>query len=133
VFFPRLAALHPVYRTPTAAILLQAVWSIVLTLNKSFTALVDYVAFGDWIFFGLTVVGLFIYRSRGGDPPPFRAPGGIWVPGFFVAAAAYVVASSVGANPGNAVIGTGLILLGVPVYVYWKSRTITTRRTDAQR
>jgi basic amino acid/polyamine antiporter, APA family len=120
VFFPRFAALHPVYRTPTAAILLQCVWSIVLTLNKSFTALVDYVAFGDWIFFGLTVVGLFIYRSRGGDPPPFRAPGGMWVPGFFVVAAAYVVASSVGANPGNALIGTGLILLGVPVFRYWR-------------
>jgi len=122
VFFPRFAALHPVYRTPTAAILLQSVWSIVLTLNKSFTALVDYVAFGDWIFFGLTVVGLFVYRSRGGEAPPFRAPGGVWVPGFFVAAAAYVVASSIWANPGNALIGTGLILLGVPVYLYWRRR-----------
>jgi APA family basic amino acid/polyamine antiporter len=127
VFFPRLAALHPVYRTPTAAILLQAVWSIVLTLNKSFTALVDYVAFGDWIFFGLTVVGLFVYRARGGDPPPFRAPGGVWVPGFFVVAAAYVVASSIGANPGNALIGTGLILLGVPVFWYWRSRGVKDR------
>jgi hypothetical protein len=46
----------------------------------------------------------------------------MWMPGFFVAAAAYVVASSVGANPGNAVIGTGLILLGVPVYWYWRSK-----------
>ncbi len=123
VFFPRLARLHPVYRTPTVAILVQGVWSIVLTLNRSFTALVDYVAFGDWIFFGLTVTGLFIYRARGGgDPPPFRAPGGIWTPGFFVVAAGYVVASSVGANPGNALIGTGLILLGVPVYLYWRQR-----------
>lgn len=122
VFFPRLARLHPVYRTPTAAILLQGVWSIVLTLNRSFTALVDYVAFGDWIFFGLTVVGLLIYRARGGAAPSFRAPGRVWVPGFFVLAAAYVVASSVGANPGNALIGTGLILLGVPVYLYWRSR-----------
>ena len=124
VFFPRLARLHPVYRTPTAAILLQSAWSIVLTLNRSFTALVDYVAFGDWIFFGLTVVGLFVYRSRGGAAPSFRAPGGAWVPGFFVAAAAYVVASSVGANPGNALIGTGLVLLGVPVYLYWKRQDL---------
>jgi APA family basic amino acid/polyamine antiporter len=46
----------------------------------------------------------------------------MWVPGFFVVAAAYVVASSVGANPGNALIGTGLILLGVPVYLYWRRR-----------
>jgi APA family basic amino acid/polyamine antiporter len=120
VFFPQLARLHPVYRTPTAAILVQGIWSIALTLNRSFTALVDYVAFGDWIFFGLTVVGLFIYRARAESPPPFRAPGGIWTPAFFVVAAAYVVASSVGANPGNAVIGTGLIMLGVPVYVYWR-------------
>jgi basic amino acid/polyamine antiporter, APA family len=123
VFFPRLARLHPVYRTPTAAILVQGVWSIVLTLNRSFTALVDYVAFGDWIFFGLTVVGLFIYRARGGAAPSFRAPGGIWAPGFFVLAAAYVVASSVGANPGNALIGTGLILLGVPVFWFWRRRS----------
>lgn len=124
VFFPRLARLHPEYRTPTAAILVQGIWSIALTLNRSFTALVDYVAFGDWIFFGLTVVGLFIYRSRAESPPPFRAPGGIWTPAFFVVAAAYVVASSVGANPGNALIGTGLILLGVPVYWYWKKQDI---------
>jgi hypothetical protein len=39
-----------------------------------------------------------------------------------VLAAAYVVASSVGANPKNAAIGTGLILLGVPAYWYWKRR-----------
>jgi APA family basic amino acid/polyamine antiporter len=124
VFFPRLARLHPLYRTPTAAIVLQGVWSIILTLNNSFTALVDYVAFGDWIFFGLTAAGLFVYRARGGAQPSFKAPGGGWVPGFFVVAAAYVVASSIGANPVNAMIGTGLILLGVPVYLYWKGRKL---------
>jgi len=91
---------------------------------------VDYVAFGDWIFFGLTVVGLFIYRARAESPPPFRAPGGIWTPAFFVVAAGYVVASSIGANPGNAAIGTGLILLGVPVYLFWKSKGPA--RLDAQ-
>jgi APA family basic amino acid/polyamine antiporter len=132
VFFPQLARLHPVYRTPTVAILVQGVWSIVLTLNRSFTALVDYVAFGDWIFFGLTVVGLFIYRARAESPPPFRAPGGIWTPAFFVAAAGYVVASSVGANPGNALIGTGLILLGVPVYWYWRNRNKGPTLLDVQ-
>lgn len=135
VFFPQLARLHPVYRTPTAAILVQGIWSIVLTLNRSFTALVDYVAFGDWIFFGLTVVGLFIYRARAESPPPFRAPGGIWTPAFFVVAAAYVVASSVGANPGNALIGTGLILLGVPVYLYWRhhsNKSETLRETPSR-
>ena len=126
VFFPRLAQLHPVYRTPTAAILLLAGWSIVLTLKQSFTALVDYVAFGDWIFFGLAVAGLFVYRRRdaqaGVTPSGFRTPGYPWLPALFVLAALYVVASSVGANPANAAVGTGLLLLGVPVYLFWKRR-----------
>src|SRR5256886_740172 len=64
VFLPRLAVLHPRFRTPALAILVQAGWATVLTLSGTFAQLVDYVAFGDWIFFGLTVAGLFIYRDR---------------------------------------------------------------------
>jgi len=125
LFFPRLAELHPVYRTPAAAILVQAGWAVVLTVSGTFGQLVDYVAFGDWIFFGLTVAGLFIYRARdrsGGDPAPaaaFRVPGYPWTPGLFVLAAAYVVLSAVASNPKNAAIGGGLILLGMPVFYYW--------------
>src|SRR5437899_3146388 len=118
VFFRRLAELHPIYRAPSAAILLQGGWAIVLTLfYGTFSQLVDYVAFGDWIFFGLTVAGLFVYRRRDAAPQAvFGVPGYPWTPALFVLAALYVVASSVLANPRNALIGTGLLLLGVPVY-----------------
>ena len=128
VFFPGLAVLHPVYRTPTAAILVLAGWSIVLTLSGTFSQLVDYVAFGDWIFFGLTVAGLFVYRARdtqaGVKPPPgaFRVPAYPWTPALFVVAAGLVVASSVRSNPKNAAIGTGLLGLGIPVYAFWRAR-----------
>jgi APA family basic amino acid/polyamine antiporter len=125
VFFPRLARLHPVHRTPSAAIGLQAVWASALALSGSFSQLVDYVAFADWVFFGLTVAGLFVYRARdraeGRATPPgaFRVPGYPWTPAAFVAAASFVVASSVVAAPRNALIGTGLLALGVPVFRYW--------------
>ena len=33
LFFPRLARLHPRYRTPSAAILFQGVWAVILTLT----------------------------------------------------------------------------------------------------
>ncbi len=131
LFLPRLAALHPVYRTPSGAILLQAIWAAVLTLTGTFGQLVDYVAFGDWIFFGLTVAGLFRYRARDRaqgitDPAgSFRAPGYPWTPALFVAAAAYVVVSSVLASPRNALIGAGLLALGIPVYGYWRRRAPT--------
>jgi len=128
VFFPRLARLHPVHRTPAAAIAVQAGWASVLTLSGSFGQLVDYVAFADWIFFGLTAAGLFVYRTRdrrlGVSTPTgaFRVPGYPWTPALFVGAAIFVVASSVVANPGNALIGTALLALGVPVYWYWSRK-----------
>ena len=53
----------------------------------------------------------------------FRTPGYPWTPALFVAAAILVVASSVYSNPRNALIGTGLLALGVPVFRYWRRRT----------
>ncbi len=126
LFFRRLAELHPRYRTPSAAILVFSGWTILLTLSGTFNQLVDYVVFGDWIFFGLAVATLFVYRTRdaaaGARGPAFRTPGYPWTPASFVLAAALVVASSVGANPKNAGIGSGLILLGIPVYWFWTAR-----------
>jgi len=128
VFFQRLARLHPAHRTPTGAIVFMGAWAILLTVSGTYAQLLDYVVFGDWIFFGLTVATLFVYRARdraaGVTAPPgaLRTIGHPWVPGLFVVAAAYVVASSVLANPRNAAIGGGLLLLGVPVYLYWRFR-----------
>jgi len=135
VFFQQLAVLHPVYRTPTAAIVALAGFAILLALTGTFGQLVDYVTFGDWIFFGLTAAALFVYRSRepgagssGGRsapgsplPAPFRVPGYPVTPILFVSAAAFVVYSSIVSNPRNATIGAGLIGLGIPAFLYWRS------------
>jgi len=142
-FFPALARLHPRYRTPGAAIVFQGAWAILLTLTGTYGQLLDYVVFGDWIFFGLVVSTLFVYRRRdrlggrgpwpgvrepgagaaAGVPTGFRAWGYPVTPALFVLAAVYVVASSVASNPRNAGIGVVLLLLGIPVYLYWKART----------
>ena len=124
VFFPFMAKLHPVHRTPAGAIAIQAAWAIVLTLTKSYAQLNDYVVFGDWIFFGATVATLFVYRAREargeGTAPAFRAPGYPVLPLLFVLSAIYVVASSVGQNLKNAGIGTALLLAGIPVFWFWQ-------------
>jgi APA family basic amino acid/polyamine antiporter len=119
VFFRRVAALHPRFRTPTAAIVFQGAWAIVLCLSGTYGQLLDYVVFGDWIFFGLAAATVFVFRKRS-DVLRFKAPGYPWVPALFVAAAAYVVVSSIVSNPGNALLGTALIGLGVPAYLYWR-------------
>ncbi|HET7468273.1 MAG TPA: amino acid permease [Gemmatimonadales bacterium] len=128
VFFPSLAALHPRYQTPAAAIVAESAWAILLTLTGSFAQLVDYVSFGDWIFFGLTAAGLARIRAadegRAAGTRGMLVPGYPWTVAFFVLAALLVVVSSVLESPRNAAIGTGLLLLGVPVFRWWtRART----------
>src|SRR6266545_338437 len=123
VFFRRLAVLHPSYQTPTAAIVALALCAVALTLTGTFGQLVDYVTFGDWIFFGLTAAALFVYRKRDQSPVTgFRVPAYPATVIIFVLAAAYVVLSSIVSNARNAAIGAGLIALGIPAFLYWRSR-----------
>ncbi len=124
VFFRRLAVLHPSYQTPTAAIVALALCAVALTLTGTFGQLVDYVTFGDWIFFGLTAAALFVYRKRDQSPVSgFRVPAYPVTVIIFVLAAAYVVFSAIISNPKNAAIGAGLIALGIPAFLYWRSRS----------
>jgi basic amino acid/polyamine antiporter, APA family len=130
LFFSRLARLHPRYRTPAGAIVVQGGWAILLTLTGGYGELLDYVVFGDWIFFGATAATLFLYRSRARhgtetDVLRFRMPGYPITPLIFICAAVYVVLGSVLSNPGNALKGTALMALGVPVYWYWRKKQPT--------
>jgi APA family basic amino acid/polyamine antiporter len=138
LFFPSLARLHPRFRTPTAAILFQGGWAIILTLTGRYGDLLDYVVFGDWIFFAATAATLFYYRARerGGIERAnlrFRMPGYPVGPAFFILAALYVVVGSMASNPGNALKGTLLIALGVPVFLFWDGRRRKTRNTEGRR
>ncbi len=123
LFFASFARLHPTWKTPVAAILLQGAWALTLLYYKRYGELNDYVVFGDWIFFGLTAASLFIIRRHDGDRhTPFRVPLHPWSTLAFIAAAIYVVFGSVISNPGNAVRGAGLLLLGIPIFLFWRRR-----------
>jgi basic amino acid/polyamine antiporter, APA family len=127
LFFPTLARLHPRYRTPTAAILFQGAWAIVLTLTGRYGDLLDYVVFGDWIFFAATASTIFQYRARerrdgNAGELRFRMPGYPVLPALFILAATYVVVGSVASNPANALKGTALMAAGVPVFLFWNGR-----------
>lgn len=121
LFFRSFAQLSPRTGTPTIAIAFQGLWAVGLLATRKYDQLLDYVTFADWIFFGTTAVTLLVLRRRPA-PPGFRAPFAPLAVTLFAAAAAYVVIGSIAANPTNALIGAGLLLLGVPVFLYWRSR-----------
>lgn len=133
LFLPAFGRLHPRYRTPGAAIAFVGAWSIALALSGKYGALLDYVVFADWIFFSLTGVTLLIYRERErrGQPagqPGFRAPLHPVLPVLFVLAGIYVVFGSVASNPANAIRGAVILAAGVPVYLFWRRRTVRSER-----
>jgi len=126
LFFRSFAGLHPRYRTPAVAIVAQGVWASILIATRTYGQLLDYVTFADWIFFGLSVAALFVYRRR--IPLAARAPGTFATPGYpvlpalFVVAAAYVVISVAWSSPGRTALGAVLLASGIPAYLIWKGR-----------
>jgi APA family basic amino acid/polyamine antiporter len=129
LFFRGVARLHPRFRTPSLAIVLQAAWAIALALTGTYAALVDTVVFADWIFFGLTVASVLVFRRRlplGSRPVGgFRMPLYPALPILFAVVSAGVVASVVASNPVRSAVGAALLLAGVPAYLYWKRRAPT--------
>ena len=125
IFVPALARVHPRFRTPSTAIIVQSAWSCILALTGTYDRLLNYVVFADWIFFGLTVATIVTFRRKLPiDQRParsFRAPGYPAIQILFSAIAAAVVLSVVRADPASAGRGAFLIALGVPVY-YWYAR-----------
>jgi APA family basic amino acid/polyamine antiporter len=117
---------------PTLAILTQGVWAAGLTLISNFQQLFTYVIFTAWIFYGLTVGGVFVLRRKLPHAArTFRTPGYPWVPALFVTASAAVVVSTVLSQPKNALIGGGLILLGFPIYLCFSLHRRSVAERDA--
>ena len=109
---------------PVRAVLLIALLSASITLIGSFDVLTDVYVFVLWVFYGLTIAGLFVLRAKHPDAPrPFRVWGYPLVPLFFLLAAIFLLVNTVIATPGRALAGLGLIALGIPVYAWFASRT----------
>lgn len=124
LFFRSFARLHPRWQTPVTAIVVQGAWAIVLLYLGSYGDLLDWVVFADWIFFGSVAATLFVLRRRDGDAGTgFRTPFHPWSTLLFIAAAVYVMLGSITSNPGNALRGALLLAAGVPIFLYWRSRT----------
>jgi APA family basic amino acid/polyamine antiporter len=124
-FLPAAAKLHPRFGTPAVAILLQSAWASVLLLSNTYGQLLQYVTFGDWIFFGLTALALVVLRRKMPDEPrPYRTWGYPVVPWLFFAISAAVVANVFISSPVKSLVGTGIILAGLPLYhLSWKKRS----------
>jgi len=127
MFFKPLAKLSPRTRVPVNAVLAQAGWASVLAISGTFDTLTDSVVFASCLFYALSAAAVIIFRMREPDlPRPFRTWGYPFTPVIFVLVSVALLASALYATPKQALLGVGVIALGVPFYFYW-SRQVEAR------
>lgn len=122
VLFKGLGSVDPRFGTPGPAILVQAVISAGLAVTNTYGALFSRVIYTEWIFFAVMAAGLIVLRRRPGYAPAYRLPGGVAIALVFIVASLTIVWTQVAANPADSLIGLGIVLVGLPVYVVWSRR-----------
>jgi APA family basic amino acid/polyamine antiporter len=122
LLFRWVGAVHPTFRTPSRAIVLQAVWASALTLTNTYGALFSRVIYTEWIFFAVMAAGLILLRRRPGYQPTYRVWGYPVVPVVFVLASVVIVVMQILAVPSDSALGLGMVLAGLPVYALWAKR-----------
>src|SRR3979411_1901227 len=122
--FPALAEVHPRFRTPSVAIVVQAILSIaLLLLGANFRQLFSLAIFAEWLFYMIAGSTVFVFRSRAPDAPrPYRMWGYPLVPVLFVVTSAFLLYYTFTENLRNSVAGVLVILAGIPVFAYFSRR-----------
>ncbi|HTJ30342.1 MAG TPA: APC family permease [Acidobacteriaceae bacterium] len=124
LFFPSFATIHPRFKSPSTSLIVQAVLSSVLLLALGrFQQLFDLAVFAEWLFYMLTATTVFVYRHRQPHASrPYRVWGYPVLPAIFIISAAVVLLQSFSSNLQGSLIGSGLILLGLPLYEWIRRR-----------
>ena len=118
LLFSWIGAIHPRYRTPHRAIVLQALWSSTLVATGTFQVLFTRVVYTEWLFFSLMAAGLVLLRRRADLQRHYEVWAYPIVPVVFGLAALAIVINQLMTDPGESVFGLSLVLLGLPVYYF---------------
>ncbi len=124
LFFKSVGKLHRRFHTPVAGLMVQACWAALLCFSGSYSQLLDYIIFAELVFYILTILGLFVLRFRRRDAPrPYKALGYPLLPALYIVMAAWICIVLLRYKPQYTWPGLVLVLLGIPVYLFWSRRS----------
>ena len=122
-FFSTVGTVSVKTQAPVVAIALQGAWAAIIVLSFGlYEQVLNYVVALDALFFGLTGAALLVFRKRDPASTGMRMPGHPVTTILFVVAFWVLAASTVIQSPRNAGMGVLILLVGVPVYFFWKRK-----------
>ncbi len=129
-FFKSLAEVHPRFRTPSVAIIVQCALAIILLLlGGNFRQFFSLTIFAEWLFYMIAGSTIFVFRYRHPQADrPYRVWGYPVVPALFVAFSARLLYATFKDNLPNSAYGTLAILAGIPVFYFFARRKQITEK-----
>jgi len=123
-FFKALAQVHPRFHTPSIALIVQCVLSILLLLlGANFRQLFSLAIFAEWLFYMIAGSTIFVFRLREPNAPrPYRMWGYPVIPAIFVAVATALLCYTFKNDWPNSGYGLLVIFGGVPVFLGFARR-----------
>ena len=121
LFFSSAADVHPKFNTPGNAIMIQGLWSAILTLSGTFEELITLVVFVNFMLWIASSSTVFVLRIKQPDlERPYKVWGYPYVPTFFILFSSAIMLNTFIESPEQSLMGIGLTLIGIPAYYYWK-------------
>lgn len=119
-FFKKAATVHPVYRTPSVALLYTMLWSCILVISGTFDMLTNMVIFAGFLFYSLVAIALFKMKRNGTIKA--KVIGYPVIPAFITLFSIALLVNTVVTQPVQSLIGSGLVLSGVFFYFYFRKK-----------
>ena len=121
LFFRQAAKVHPKFKSPANALVIQAMWASVLTFSGTYNQLITYIIFASWIFYAMSCAAVIILRKKRPEMKrPYKTPGYPYIPIIFILFAVFLTFNTILEAPRDAAVGSCIILAGLPLYFYWK-------------
>jgi basic amino acid/polyamine antiporter, APA family len=116
-----LGEVHPKFHTPALALVIQAAVAMVLVVvGGAFRELFSLAIFAEWLFYMVAASTIFVFRRREPEVSrPYRTAGYPVVPALFIGTAAVLLYYTFVSNLEDSIGGVVVILLGVPVYLWF--------------
>jgi APA family basic amino acid/polyamine antiporter len=129
-FFKALGEVHPKFHTPALALVIQgAVAILLIVVGGAFRELFSLAIFAEWLFYTVAASTIFVFRKREPDAVrPYRTIGYPFVPAIFIGTAAVLLCYTFASNLRDSIGGVLVILLGIPVYLWFARQRVTDSR-----